>query len=68
MDVTQDYAIVVKDGRARALAFDTVVLSLGTRVDAEAINQLRSCGGRVLCRGKQQWEVRHRVECHHQRF
>jgi len=42
VDVTQDYAIVVKDGREAGLVFETVVLSLGTKVDTEAINQLRT--------------------------
>ncbi len=42
IDVTQDYAIVVKDGREDKLVFDTVVLSLGTEVDTEAIDQLRT--------------------------
>jgi uncharacterized FAD-dependent dehydrogenase len=42
IEVTQDYAIVVKDGREERLVFDTVVLSLGTQVDTEAINQLRT--------------------------
>jgi len=56
MDVTQDYAIVVKDGREEGLVFDTLILSLGTKVDTEAIEQLRtavaecyvvgSCNGR----------------------
>ena len=34
--------MVVKDGKEERLAFDTVVLSLGTKVDSEAINQLRT--------------------------
>ena len=42
IDVTQDYAIVLKDGREEGLVFDTVVLSLGTRVDTQAINRLRT--------------------------
>ena len=42
VDVTQDYAIVVEDGREAGLVFDTLVLSLGTKVNIEAINQLRS--------------------------
>jgi 2,4-dienoyl-CoA reductase-like NADH-dependent reductase (Old Yellow Enzyme family)/thioredoxin reductase len=42
VDVTEDCAIVVKDGKEEALAFDTVILSLGTRVDTESINRLRS--------------------------
>jgi 2,4-dienoyl-CoA reductase-like NADH-dependent reductase (Old Yellow Enzyme family)/thioredoxin reductase len=42
VDVTQDYAIVVNEGREEGLVFDTVVLSLGTRVDTEAINRLRT--------------------------
>jgi NADPH-dependent 2,4-dienoyl-CoA reductase/sulfur reductase-like enzyme len=42
LDVTQDYAIVVKSGKEEGLAFDTVVLSLGIKVDTESINHLRS--------------------------
>jgi 2,4-dienoyl-CoA reductase-like NADH-dependent reductase (Old Yellow Enzyme family)/thioredoxin reductase len=42
IDVTQDYAVVVRGGREEVLAFDTVVLSLGTKVDSEAISQLRA--------------------------
>ena len=42
IDVTQDYAIVATDGMEQRLAYDTVVLSLGTKVDTEAINQLRT--------------------------
>jgi NADPH-dependent 2,4-dienoyl-CoA reductase/sulfur reductase-like enzyme len=41
-DVTKDYVIVIKDGKEEALVFDTVVLSLGTQVDAQCINRLRS--------------------------
>ena len=41
VDVTQDHAIVVKNGREERLVFDTVVLSLGTKVDTDAINRLR---------------------------
>lgn len=42
VDVTEDYAIVEKEGAKEHLAFDTVVLSLGTEVDTEAINRMRS--------------------------
>ncbi len=42
VDVTQDCAIVVNEGREAELAFDTVVLSLGTRVETEVINQLKT--------------------------
>jgi 2,4-dienoyl-CoA reductase-like NADH-dependent reductase (Old Yellow Enzyme family)/thioredoxin reductase len=42
MDVTQDYAIVVKAGREENLVFDTLVLSLGTEVDTEAIDRFRT--------------------------
>jgi 2,4-dienoyl-CoA reductase-like NADH-dependent reductase (Old Yellow Enzyme family)/thioredoxin reductase len=41
IDVTSDYTIVLKNGSEERLAFDTVILSLGTKVDTEAINQLR---------------------------
>jgi 2,4-dienoyl-CoA reductase-like NADH-dependent reductase (Old Yellow Enzyme family)/thioredoxin reductase len=42
MDVTQDYAIVVKDGREEGLVFDTLILSLGTEVDNETIDLFRN--------------------------
>jgi thioredoxin reductase len=42
VDVTRDRAIVVKDGREEGLVFDTVILSLGTKVDTEAIRRLRA--------------------------
>jgi 2,4-dienoyl-CoA reductase-like NADH-dependent reductase (Old Yellow Enzyme family)/NADPH-dependent 2,4-dienoyl-CoA reductase/sulfur reductase-like enzyme len=42
IDVTEDYAIVVNDGIEEGLVYDTVILSLGIKVDVEAINQLRS--------------------------
>lgn len=41
VDVTKDHAIVIEDGKEEALAFDTVVLSLGTRIDTESISHLR---------------------------
>ena len=41
VDVTQDYAVVVNNGREERLVFDTVILSLGTMVDTDAINRLR---------------------------
>jgi 2,4-dienoyl-CoA reductase-like NADH-dependent reductase (Old Yellow Enzyme family)/thioredoxin reductase len=56
IDVTQDYAIVANDGMEQRLAYDTVILSLGTKVDTEAINQLRSavaeCYVAGNCNGK----------------
>jgi 2,4-dienoyl-CoA reductase-like NADH-dependent reductase (Old Yellow Enzyme family)/thioredoxin reductase len=42
IDVTQDYAIVATDGMEQRLAYDTVVLSLGTKVDTEAISHLKT--------------------------
>jgi NADPH-dependent 2,4-dienoyl-CoA reductase/sulfur reductase-like enzyme len=42
IDVTQEYALVADDGAEQRLVYDTVVLSLGTKVDAEAINQFKS--------------------------
>jgi 2,4-dienoyl-CoA reductase-like NADH-dependent reductase (Old Yellow Enzyme family)/thioredoxin reductase len=42
VDVTKDYAMVIKDGKEEGLAFDTVVLSLGTKLDTESINRLTS--------------------------
>jgi NADPH-dependent 2,4-dienoyl-CoA reductase/sulfur reductase-like enzyme len=42
IDITQDYAIVARDGREEGLVFDTVVLSLGIKVDTEAISRLRA--------------------------
>jgi 2,4-dienoyl-CoA reductase-like NADH-dependent reductase (Old Yellow Enzyme family)/thioredoxin reductase len=41
VDVTQEYAIVVKGGREERLVFDSIVLSLGTAVDTESIDRLR---------------------------
>jgi NADPH-dependent 2,4-dienoyl-CoA reductase/sulfur reductase-like enzyme len=41
VDVTQNYAVVVTNGREERLAFETIVLSLGTMVDTDAINRLR---------------------------
>ncbi len=41
IDVTQDYAIVVNEGMEQNLVYDTMILSLGTKVDTEAINRLR---------------------------
>lgn len=42
IDITKDYSIVVRDGKEEKLVSDTVVLCLGTRVNTEAINQLRT--------------------------
>ncbi len=42
VDVREDGAILIQDGKEEALAFDTVVLSLGTKVDTESIDRLRS--------------------------
>jgi 2,4-dienoyl-CoA reductase-like NADH-dependent reductase (Old Yellow Enzyme family)/thioredoxin reductase len=42
IDVTQDYALVATDGMEQRLAYDTVVLSLGTKVDTEAISHLKT--------------------------
>jgi 2,4-dienoyl-CoA reductase-like NADH-dependent reductase (Old Yellow Enzyme family)/thioredoxin reductase len=42
IDVTQEYALVADDGAEQRLVYDTVVLSLGTKVDADAINQFKS--------------------------
>jgi 2,4-dienoyl-CoA reductase-like NADH-dependent reductase (Old Yellow Enzyme family)/thioredoxin reductase len=42
VDVTKDYAVFSKDGTEETLAFDTVILSLGTRIDTQSINHLRS--------------------------
>ncbi len=42
VDVTRDYALVIKDGKEEALAFDTVILSLGTRIDLESIDRFKS--------------------------
>ena len=40
-DVPRDCAVVVSNGREERLVFDTIVLSLGTRVDTETINRLK---------------------------
>jgi NADPH-dependent 2,4-dienoyl-CoA reductase/sulfur reductase-like enzyme len=42
VDATQDCAIVVKHGREERLIFDTLVLSLGTEVDTEAVDRFRT--------------------------
>jgi NADPH-dependent 2,4-dienoyl-CoA reductase/sulfur reductase-like enzyme len=42
VDTTKDYAIVLRDGREERLPFDTLVLSLGTKVDTEAIDYFRT--------------------------
>ena len=42
VDVTKDYAVVTRDGAEEALDFDTLVLSMGTRIDTESIDHLRS--------------------------
>ena len=42
VDVTQDYVAVISNGREERLVFDTIVLSLGTMIDTDAINRLRS--------------------------
>jgi len=41
-DVTQDHAVVVREGREEKLVFDTIILSLGITVDNDAIDRLRS--------------------------
>jgi 2,4-dienoyl-CoA reductase-like NADH-dependent reductase (Old Yellow Enzyme family)/thioredoxin reductase len=41
VDVTQDHAIVISNGREEKLVFDTIVLSLGTMADMDAIDRLR---------------------------
>jgi thioredoxin reductase len=43
VDVTRDGAVVVKNGKEERLTFDTVILSLGTRVDTESIRRLKAC-------------------------
>jgi 2,4-dienoyl-CoA reductase-like NADH-dependent reductase (Old Yellow Enzyme family)/NADPH-dependent 2,4-dienoyl-CoA reductase/sulfur reductase-like enzyme len=40
VDVTQDHAIVISNGRVEKLVFDTIVLSLGTMIDMDAIDRL----------------------------
>ena len=42
IDITKDYSLVVRDGKEEKLISDTVILSLGTRVNTEAINHLRT--------------------------
>jgi 2,4-dienoyl-CoA reductase-like NADH-dependent reductase (Old Yellow Enzyme family)/thioredoxin reductase len=41
IDVTQDCAVVGNEGREERLRFDTVILSLGTKIDTEAIDHFR---------------------------
>jgi 2,4-dienoyl-CoA reductase-like NADH-dependent reductase (Old Yellow Enzyme family)/thioredoxin reductase len=42
MDIEPEYAVVVADGKEERLAFDTVVLSLGIKVDSEALSRFRT--------------------------
>ncbi|MEJ2111752.1 MAG: FAD-dependent oxidoreductase, partial [Acidobacteriota bacterium] len=42
VDVTQDFAVLLHNGKENRLEFDTVVLSLGTMVDTEAVDHMRS--------------------------
>ncbi len=42
IDITNDYSIVVRDGKEEKLVSDTVILCLGTRVNTDAIDQLRT--------------------------
>jgi 2,4-dienoyl-CoA reductase-like NADH-dependent reductase (Old Yellow Enzyme family)/thioredoxin reductase len=42
VDVTQDDAVVVTNGKEERLVFDAIILSLGTKVDTKAIDQLRT--------------------------
>jgi pyruvate/2-oxoglutarate dehydrogenase complex dihydrolipoamide dehydrogenase (E3) component len=42
VDVTPDYAVLTSDGKEEKRVFDTIILSLGTTVDTDAINPLRS--------------------------
>ena len=42
IDITKDYSLVVRDGKEEKLVSDTVILSLGTRVNTEAIDHLRT--------------------------
>lgn len=45
VNVTQDYALVSTRGREERLPFDTVVLSLGMKVDSQRIQELRAVAG-----------------------
>ena len=51
VDVTQDYAIVARNGKEEKLVFDTIVLSLGTSMDTES--SARAMGSPVLCGTRQ---------------
>jgi 2,4-dienoyl-CoA reductase-like NADH-dependent reductase (Old Yellow Enzyme family)/thioredoxin reductase len=42
VDVMPDYAEVIRNGQKEQLPFDTVILSLGIKVDTECVDQLRS--------------------------
>jgi 2,4-dienoyl-CoA reductase-like NADH-dependent reductase (Old Yellow Enzyme family)/thioredoxin reductase len=42
VDVLPDRALVVKDGKQEPLAFDTVILSFGIKVDTDAIGRMRT--------------------------
>ena len=42
IDITKDYSLVVRDGKEEKLVSETVILALGTYVNTEAINHLRT--------------------------
>jgi len=42
IDVEEDYALVIRDNIEEKLSFDTLILSLGTTVDSEAIDRFRN--------------------------
>jgi len=44
VDVTQDYAVVLHEGKEERQVFDTIILSLGTTVDTDAIHRLKQAG------------------------
>lgn len=56
VDVTKEFAIVDRGGKQEALAFDKIILSMGTQVDTELLNRLKStvaeCYFAGNCNGK----------------
>jgi NADPH-dependent 2,4-dienoyl-CoA reductase/sulfur reductase-like enzyme len=55
-DITKDCVTVIRNGKEEALSADTVILSMGTRVDGESIDRLKSLAAECYvvgsCNGK----------------
>lgn len=57
IDVKEDYSIIATEGKEEKLVYDTVILSMGTSVNTEAINKLKRSVSRCYivgdCNGAQ---------------